>query len=84
MLSEYESPNCRDYASVISLRIAETESLISAAMAKASQTSLRRQLSQLKIGALCEFYRVLFDARAINSSNLESKSLRIGDWLDFL
>jgi hypothetical protein len=34
----------------------------------------------------CAFrvYRVLFDARATNSSNLDSKSLRIGDWFDFL
>jgi len=31
-----------------------------------------------------EFYRVLFDARATNSSNLESKSFRMGDWFDFL
>ena len=31
-----------------------------------------------------EFYRLLFDARATNSSNLESKSLRIGDWFAFL
>jgi len=31
-----------------------------------------------------EFYRVLFDARATNSSNLESKSFRTGDWFDFL
>jgi hypothetical protein len=30
-----------------------------------------------------ESYRV-FDARATNSSNLESKSFRIGDWFDFL
>jgi hypothetical protein len=29
-------------------------------------------------------YRVLFDARATNSSNLESKSFRMGDWFDFL
>ena len=84
MLSEYESPNCRNYTSLISLRIAETESLTSTAMANASQTSLRRRLSQLKIGALFDFYRVLFDARATNSSNLESKSFRMGDWFDFL
>jgi len=32
----------------------------------------------------CEFYRVLLDARATNSSNLESKSFRAGDWFDFL
>jgi hypothetical protein len=31
-----------------------------------------------------EFYWVFFEARATNSSNLESKSLRTGDWLDFL
>jgi hypothetical protein len=31
-----------------------------------------------------EFYRIFFDARATNSSTLESKSLRIGDWFDFL
>jgi hypothetical protein len=31
-----------------------------------------------------ESYRVLFETRATNSSNLESKSLRIGDWFDFL
>ncbi len=31
-----------------------------------------------------EFYRVLFDARATNSSNLESKSFRMGDSFDFL
>jgi hypothetical protein len=30
------------------------------------------------------FYRVLLDARATNSSNLESKSFRAGDWFDFL
>jgi hypothetical protein len=29
-------------------------------------------------------YRVLFDARATNSSNLESKSFRMGDSFDFL
>src|SRR6266852_5295294 len=31
-----------------------------------------------------EFYRVLSDTRATNSSNLESKSFRMGDWFDFL
>jgi hypothetical protein len=31
-----------------------------------------------------EFYRVLSDTRATNSSNLESKSLRMGDGFDFL
>ena len=31
-----------------------------------------------------ELYRVLFNARATNSSNLESKSFRMGDWFDFL
>ena len=31
-----------------------------------------------------KFYGVLFDARATNSSNLESKSFRMGDWFDFL
>ena len=30
-----------------------------------------------------EFYRVLIEARATNSSNLESKSFRIGDWFNF-
>jgi len=29
-------------------------------------------------------YRVLFDARATNSSNLESKSFNTEDWFDFL
>ena len=29
-------------------------------------------------------YRVLLDARATNSSTFESKSLRMGDWFDFL
>jgi len=29
-------------------------------------------------------YWLFFDARATNSSNRESKSLRIGDWFDFL
>ena len=31
-----------------------------------------------------EFYRVFFDARATNSSTLESKSFRMEDWFDFL
>jgi hypothetical protein len=32
-----------------------------------------------------EFYWVFFEeARATNSSNLESKSFRTGDWFDFL
>jgi len=31
-----------------------------------------------------EFYRFLFDTRATNSSNLESRSFRMGDWFDFL
>ena len=31
-----------------------------------------------------EFYRVLLDARATNSSSFESKSFRTGDWFDFL
>jgi hypothetical protein len=31
-----------------------------------------------------ELYRVFFETRATNSSNLESKSLRMGDWFDFL
>jgi hypothetical protein len=29
-------------------------------------------------------YRVLLDARATNSSNLESNSFKAGDWFDFL
>ncbi len=31
-----------------------------------------------------EFYWVFFETRATNSSNLESKSFRMGDWFDFL
>jgi hypothetical protein len=31
-----------------------------------------------------EFYRALWDTRATNSSNFESKSYRTGDWFDFL
>jgi len=31
-----------------------------------------------------EFYWVFFATQATNSSNLESKSLKIGDWFDFL
>jgi hypothetical protein len=31
-----------------------------------------------------EFYWVFFEARATNSSNLESKSFRMGDSFDFL
>jgi len=29
-------------------------------------------------------YRFFFETRATNSSNLESKSFRMGDWFDFL
>ena len=32
----------------------------------------------------CEFYLIFFETRSTKSSNLESKSLRMGDWLDFL
>ena len=31
-----------------------------------------------------ESYWVFFEARATHSSNLESKSFRMGDWFDFL
>jgi len=31
-----------------------------------------------------KFYRVLLDTRVTNSSNRESKSLRMGDWFVFL
>jgi hypothetical protein len=31
-----------------------------------------------------EFYRVFFETRATNSSNLESKSFRMGDSFNFL
>ena len=31
-----------------------------------------------------EFYWVFFETRATNSSNLESRSFRMGDWFDFL
>jgi hypothetical protein len=31
-----------------------------------------------------KFHRIFVDARATSSSNRESKSLRIGDWFDFL
>jgi hypothetical protein len=31
-----------------------------------------------------DFYRIFFETRATSSSNLESKSLRIGDWFDSL
>jgi len=35
-------------------------------------------------GGASEFYWVFFETRATNSSNLESKSLRMGDLFDFL
>ncbi|SRR5260221_2530651 len=31
-----------------------------------------------------ELYRALLDTRATNSSNLESRSFKAGDWFDFL
>ena len=35
----------------------------------------------LQAGAI-ELYRILLKTRATNSSNLESKSFRMGDWFD--
>jgi hypothetical protein len=35
-------------------------------------------------GGASEFYLVLFETRAANSSNLESRSFRMGDLFDFL
>ena len=50
----------------------------------AFEEELKKPKIRLLSGYDLGFYRVVFDARATNSSNLESKSFRAGDSFDFL
>jgi hypothetical protein len=80
MLSEYESPT--DATTLLRYGRRDRESHPPKGSCTVRRLSLARQRQLDKDG--CEFYRVVFDARATNSSSLESKSFRTGDWFAFL
>jgi hypothetical protein len=53
---------------------------------KAEKTESRREVMswEAEEAKHSEFYWIFFETRATNSSNLESKSFRMGDLFDFL
>jgi len=84
MLSPYESTNGVIWHLGYFVAVAESESRISRKSSCTPRSPLSAASPELDSRIHFGFYRVLFDARATNSSNLESNSFRTGDWFDFL
>ena len=84
MLSAYERANWVSWHLRYFVAVAEIERLTSRKCTRTPRSPLSAASPQLNPRIHFGFYRVLFDARATNSSNLESRSFRMGDWFDFL
>ncbi len=83
VLSEYGMANSRAGTPLFRCRRLDQE-LTSRKCSCTPRSPLSAASPQLNLWIHFGFYRVLFEARATNSSNLESNNFRTGDWFDFL